>query len=377
MCTRIIVVALVLAFAACSRHAASVPLLTTAANDGAAAPAPPPAPDGLIHVPAASLPYLTVETLALGDGRVTVRAPGKVAFRDGAVASVGPPVAGRVAVIDVQVGDRVAAGDVLVTLTSPPAAKVRAELARAQAAMAAAADHLRRETEMVTRGIGLEVERVDAKTKHDQAAAELARATDAARFLGEGDGDKVTVRAPIAGTVLQRNATVGASVEQGTSLVEVGDPNDLWIVAEVYEGDLATVRVGAEATVTLATSPEPLPGHVTAVGAALEQGLRRAPVYVAVDAPTAALRPNTYARVAIVGGGAAAVSVPVGAVLIEDGRRSVVYVEQGKGTFARREVSIGSGTDGDHVQVTAGLAPGDRVVVRGALLIDRTAEQLL
>lgn len=369
---------------ACSRHTASVPLMAADAGPvAAAAPNGPPPGDGLIHVPAASLAYLTVEPVTVGDGHVTVHAPGKIAFRDGALASVGPPVGGRVAVVHVQVGDRVAQGDTLVTLTSPGAAKARAELARAQVAMAAADDHLRRETEMVARGIGLEVERVDAKTKHDQAVAELARAAEAARFLGDGEGDVVTVRTPMAGTVLQRVATVGASVELGAPLVEVGDPKDLWIVAEVYEGDLASVRVGAATSVTLATSSEPMTGHVVAIGASLEQGLRRAPVYVALDAAsgaegtTSVLRPNTYARVAITGTGATAVSVPVGAVLIEDGRRSVVYVEQAEGAFARRDVSVGSSIDADRVQVTAGLTPGERVVVRGALLLDRTAEELL
>jgi cobalt-zinc-cadmium efflux system membrane fusion protein len=383
MSSRIVVLGIpLLLLAACSRHTASVPVLAVDASPALAAPDETKPADDLVHLPAASLPYLTVEPVALGDGRVTVRAPAKVAFRDGAVASVGPPVAGRVAVVHVQVGDRVAAGDVLVTLASPAAAKARADLARAQAVMASASDHLRRETDMVARGIGLEVERVDAKTKHDQAAAELARATEAVRFLGEGDDGVVTVRAPIAGTILQRTATLGASVDLGTPLVEVGDPSALWIVAEVYEGDLANVRVGAEASVTLATSATPVAGRVVAVGAALEQGLRRAPVYITVDggsgtgAPTA-LRPNTYARVAITGAGSETVSVPVGAVLIEDGRRSVVYVEQGTGAFARRDVTVGSSTDADRVQVTAGLTPGERVVVRGALLLDRTAEQLL
>jgi cobalt-zinc-cadmium efflux system membrane fusion protein len=372
---RIIAALLALTLAACSRHAETAAVLASAAtNPDPAAPAE----DGAIHVPAASLPYLTVETIAANDGRAAVHAPGKVGFRDGAVASVGPPTVGRVALVHVQVGDRVAAGDALVTLSSPSASKVRAELARAAAMMTAAADHLRRQTEMMSRGIGLEVERVEAKAKYDQATAELTRATEAARFLGEGEGDTVVVRAPLAGTVLQRNATVGASVEQGTPLVEVGDPNDLWIVAEVYEGDLATVQVGAPASVTLATSPAPVAGRVTAVGAALEQGLRRAPVYIAVDAGAAAtLLPNTYARVAIMGNGAPAVTVPVGAVLIAGGRRSIVYVEQAEGTFARREVVVGSATDGDHVQVSAGLTPGERIVTHGALLLDRTAEQLL
>ena len=366
---------------ACNRLPAAVPVpAAAAAGDAATAPN---AADGVVTVPQASRAYLSVEPVGLGNGRITVRAPAKVAFRDGAVSSVGAPVAGRVSAIHVQVGDHVDAGAALVTLASPAAARARAELARAHSAMSAAEDKLRREGDMVARGVGLEMERFDAKVKRDQAAAELERAEQAVKFLGSGDGDgeDVVVRSPIAGTILQRNATVGASVEMsGEALLQVGDPGALWIVAEVYEGDLAAVQVGADASVTLASATTPVPGRVVAIGAAIEQGMRRAPVYVAVDTAAAGhadLRPNTYARVAISAPSAAAVTLPVGAVLIEDGSRTVVYVEREEGAFVRREVSVGASTDDDQVQVTAGLAPGERVVVRGALLLDGSAEQLL
>jgi cobalt-zinc-cadmium efflux system membrane fusion protein len=364
---------------ACNRLPAAVPI-PAAADAGDAGT---PADAAVVTVPPASRAYLSVEPVGLGNGRITVRAPAKVAFRDGAVSSVGAPVAGRVSAIHVQVGDHVDAGAPLVTLASPAAARSRAELARAQAAMSAAEDKLRRESDMVARGVGLEMERFEAKVKRDQAAAELERAEQAVKFLGSRDGDEedVVVRSPIAGTILQRNATVGASVEMGgEALLQVGDPGALWIVAEVYEGDLPVVQVGAEATVTLASATTPVAGRVVAVGAAIEQGMRRAPVYVAVDAAAAGhadLRPNTYARVAISAPSAAAVTLPVGAVLIEDGSRTVVYVEREEGAFVRREVSVGASTDDDQVQVTAGLAPGERVVVRGALLLDGSAEQLL
>jgi cobalt-zinc-cadmium efflux system membrane fusion protein len=364
---------------ACNRLPAPVPVPAAVADadDGTGSAAPS---EAVVHVPPASRAYVSVAPVGLGDGRVTVRAPAKVVFRDGAVSSVGAPVAGRVSAIHVQVGDHVDAGAPLVTLASPAAARSRAELARAHVAMSAAEDKLRRESEMVARGVGLDVERFEAKAKRDQAAAELERAEQAVKFLGSGDGDgeDVVVRSPIAGTILQRNATVGASVESGgEALLQVGDPRALWIVAEVYEGDLPVVQVGADVKVTLGTATTPVPGRVVAVGAALEQGLRRAPVYVAVDATSADLRPNTYARVAISAPSAAAVTLPVGAVLIEDGSRTVVYVEREEGAFVRREVSVGASTDDDRVQVTAGLAPGERVVVHGALLLDGSAEQLL
>ena len=191
----------------------------------------------------------------------------------------------------------------------------------------------------------------------------------------------MTVRAPIAGTILQRPRPSGRRSSSVRRSSRSAIRPRLWIVAEVYEGDLGD-RAGRRRrrAVTLATIPEPVTGRV--IGdrdARLEQGLRRAPVYVARRrrARLAGLRPNTYARVAITGPSAAAVSVP-GRRRPDRGRPTLGRIRRaGEGAFARRDVSVGSSTDADRVQVTAGLAPGERVVVRGALLLDRTAEQLL
>jgi cobalt-zinc-cadmium efflux system membrane fusion protein len=99
-------------------------------------------------------------------------------------------------------------------------------------------------------------------------------------------------------------------------------------------------------------------------------------VYIAVEEQQSTLRPGMYARITINAALSQGVVVPVSAVLIKDGKRNIVYVESGEGAFAPRDVVVGQSIDG-HVQVISGLTPGERVVVRGALLLDGTAEQLL
>jgi cobalt-zinc-cadmium efflux system membrane fusion protein len=226
--------------------------------------------------------------------------------------------------------------------------------------------------------VGLELEKLEADIRLKEARVEFDRAQRTARLLGEGEGEQVAIRAPIAGTVVKVNTALGAAVEpDGQALLELGDADALWIVAEVFERDLPLLRQGDEARIELAIAPgHPLPGRVTAIGIAFADELRRAPVYIVLSDPAPTLRPGMYARVDIQLHEDDRVLLPATAVLIKDGKRTVVYVETAEGTYEQRAVTIGTATGG-RVPVLEGLRPGERVVVRGALLLDGEAEQLL
>jgi len=103
---------------------------------------------------------------------------------------------------------------------------------------------------------------------------------------------------------------------------------------------------------------------------------RRADAYLAFAKPIAGLRAGMLAQVTLRVGGGSGLAVPVSAVLIKEGKRRVVYVERPDGTFEVRDVKTGYNRDG-RVEILQGLAPGERIVVRGALLLDTQAEQLL
>lgn len=348
------------------------PLSPGAGSGAATSPA-----DGVVQIPPASRQYITVEAVDSQTSNAVVQAPGRVAFRDKAISSVGAPIPGRILQTHVQAGDRVRAGNPLVTLSSPGAAAARAELAHARVEMQSAKELVKRQSDMLQQGVGLEFEKFEADMRLKGAQAELERASKVVASLGEGTGETVTIRAPIDGTVLQRTATVGATVDPGGQpLVEIGDPSALWVIADVFERDLPLVRAGAEATVKLASVPNPAHGRVVAVGAAVEAELRRAPVYIAIEEQGLSLRPGMYARVTISATSSQGVMVPVTAVLIKDGKRNIVYVENGDGAFVPRDVILGRSVE-DRVQVISGITTGERVVVRGALLLDGTAEQLL
>jgi cobalt-zinc-cadmium efflux system membrane fusion protein len=333
-------------------------------------------PDGVVQVPEASRQFIQVQQVAPEKSAAVLRAPARVVFRDGAVSRLGAPFPGRVARVLVRTGDRVAAGDALLALDCPEAAAGRAAMLTAQASMREAHAALDRQVHMLEQGVGTERERLQAEKGVVEAEAELARARATARFAGDGQGSQVVVRAPIAGSVVSRNATVGAEVEPGGEpLVEIGDASELWVAADVFERDLPLIREGARALVELPSVLEPLPGRVASVGTIVDGTARTAPVRIVLDPGRDALRPGMFGR-ARIESPEAALALPTEAVLIKDGRQTIVYVQTGPGTFSRRPVVVAQPVEGK-VLVTSGISAGDPVVVQGALLLDGAAEQLL
>jgi hypothetical protein len=148
------------------------------------------------------------------------------------------------------------------------------------------------------------------------------------------------------------------------------------VVAEVFQDDLQLVHEGSKVTLEFAGRPGAVEGHVEGIGVLVDTGLRRAPIYVAIDASITGLTPGSYARASILAPAEQGVTLPKTAVLIKDGTHSIVYVEEAEGQFAQRDVVLGH-TFGEHVQVISGIKPGERVAVAGALLLDAEAQQLL
>ncbi|MCE2946929.1 MAG: efflux RND transporter periplasmic adaptor subunit [bacterium] len=320
--------------------------------------------------------FLKIEEVGGGGDAPSAAAPGRVAYRPQALSSLGAPFSGRITSVSVRPGERVKAGTPLVVLQSADASAARAQLEQATARASAAEDQLRRQTEMMARGVGLEVERVEAEARAREARAELERTRRAIAFAGGGQGGEVILRAPAAGVVVSVRASAGAIAEPGGEpLVEVADPGRVWVVADVPEPDVARIAPGQQVRVRVPAIDATLDGTVDGVGSAVDAASRRLPVYIALKAPPAGLTPGMLTEVRFAGS-RDGLSVPVSAVLIKDGHRRVVYLQRPDGRFEAREVRTGR-SSGGRVAILEGVAAGDRIVVKGALLLDGEAELLL
>lgn len=333
--------------------------------------------DGVIHLAADSMQYVQVADAALNSGHIPLRAPARVAFRDGALSRLGVPVTARVSAVHVALGEEVKRGTPLVTLASAQAASTRADVERGKLEVRAAQELVKRQNQMLRAGVGIEMERFTAEMRLAEAKADLRKSQEEANLLGDDSDVTVTIRAPMDGKVLALRATVGASVEpSGEPIVEMGNPLQLWIVAEVFEQDLPAVRMGASVIVEISAIDGAISGKVAAISGHVDAGARRVPVFVSLDAgDVARLRPGMYAAVKIETDVIHGVPVPATAVLVKENGTNLVYVQKPEG-FEPRVVTIGRGFEGQ-IEILHGLQAGEKVVVGGALLLDGSSEQRL
>ncbi len=330
-----------------------------------------------VQIPDAQKQFLSIEAVSASQTADVLALPGRVTFRPQAQSAVGATAAGRVVAVLVQAGQVVKAGAELLTIESADAGAARAALDQAATRLTSAEIAFRRQVEMAEKGVGLEVERQEAEARLKETRTEHERARQAVNLIGAGQGIRITVRAPSNGVVTSTRVAVGAMVAPGgEALLELGDPTRLQVVAQVPEGDLRRIAVGQKAEVELPALAARVAARVENFNPRVDPESRRAQVYLALAKRPDGLRAGMMAQIALRVSAEAGISVPVSAVLIKDGKRRVVYVERPDGSFEARDVQTGRNQDG-RVVILQGLAAGERVVVRGALLLDTQAEQLL
>lgn len=333
---------------------------------------------GGIEISAASLSFITVEAVGSPSTIKSEAIPGRIAFRPQALASIGAPVTGRISSIAVRPGETIKSGAPLIVLRSAEVAAARASLEQAHAKANAAEDLLKRQNEMVAKGIGLEVERFEAETRAREARAELKRAQHAVALIGDGRSDQIILRSPTTGIVVSVKTSVGAVVAPGgEGLIEIGDPSRLWVIADIAETDVKQIGIGQSASIRVPGVDAKFEGKVDGIGTRVEGDTRRLPIYIAFRNTSKTPAPGMMAEVTLTANILEkTITLPVTAVLIKDGQRKIVYVQRSDGRFEARNVRTGTSSNGQ-VAILEGLSQGERVVVKGALLLDGEAEQLL
>jgi Cu(I)/Ag(I) efflux system membrane fusion protein len=191
----------------------------------------------------------------------------------------------------------------------------------------------------------------------------------------QGPSERVTVRSPFSGTIIERLATQGSYVDTGTPLYRIADLSHVWVQLDAYESDLPLLQTGQEVRLTVEALPgEVFEGRVTFVDPVLNQSTRTTRVRIEVHNPDGKLRPGMFAEARVEstsGMGEQPLVIPATAPLFT-GRRSVVYVElpqTSRPTYEARVVKLGPQM-GELYPVVGGLVEGDRVVIQGAFTLD-------
>ena len=285
---------------------------------------------------AVSRPIRVPGTVQLDERRISVVATRSDAF----IQEVAP----------ITTGDRVAKGDRLVRIYSP-------EITAASAQFVS-------ELNAAGRGVpeGGARQRLENLGVQPEIVAEIERTRKVPLTINWS--------APRDGIVLERNVVDGMRMASGDSLFRLADVSTIWVLADVPEGDLAAIRVGAPATIRLRGRPGTVfEGKVGLIYPQVAEATRTTKVRIEIDNRAGMLLPNMYADVEIGSGDAsAALTVPDSAV-IDTGTRRVVILDRGEGRFEAREVRLGQRGDG-MVAISDGVSEGDRVVVSANFLID-------
>jgi cobalt-zinc-cadmium efflux system membrane fusion protein len=178
------------------------------------------------------------------------------------------------------------------------------------------------------------------------------------------------IRAPLTGTVVEKLITPGQLLQAGTTpCFTVADLSQVWVAADIFEAQLASVAVGDAAEVVTSAGPDGFPGTVDNISAILDPNTRSIGVRVVAKNPGELLKKQMYVRVLIHSSReSTGLLAPVAAILRDDENLPFVYLAQADGSFERRHVSLGSRV-GDQYEITTGLKDGEQIVVDGGLFV--------
>ena len=287
---------------------------------------------------------------------------------------------GKLLDLRAHLGDEVQRGQVLMVIHTPDLAKAIADYRKAVADQALADKALRRARELWEGHALAEKDLQQAENDAQKATVDVQTAMEQIKILG-GDihqlSPVIEIHAPIAGTIVEQNTTGGEaikSLDNSPNLFTISDLTHVWILCDVYENDLPSVRVGDTAEIRLAAYPDRvLTGRIGNIGPILDPTIRSAKVRIEVANP-GVMRVGMFVT-AIFHGQTTEVHavVPASAVLhLHD--RDWVYVPLENGRFGRREVVSGRMLPGQQQELLSGVDPGERVVTN-ALVLQNTVEQ--
>jgi cobalt-zinc-cadmium efflux system membrane fusion protein len=312
-------------------------------------------------------------------------AVGNIDFNEDMETQVFPPYQGRIAQLFVKLGDNVVKGQTLFTLESP-------DLIQAESALIAAAGVLDLTSKALERAKQLhEVQGIADKDLEqavsDQQTAEgaLRAARDGVVVFGKSQADidhmvqtraidpYLVVPSPVSGRVTARNAAPGVFVQPGNlpAPYAVADISRVWLNASVTESDMPVVRKGQQIRVSVMAFPDrTFEGRISTVGSTVDPQLHRGLVRAEIDDPQHELLPGMFATFVIVTGEPIeAAAMPLDGVVREGDGSMTVWVTSDGHSFTQRQVRLGL-QDGGYDQVLDGVSPGDRVVVKGAIILD-------
>lgn len=312
----------------------------------------------------------------------TLRLPGEIVFNADRIAHVTPSVSGIVQEVNLSVGDRVEAGDVMAVLSSRELAAARSDFLVAQARLELERETLERQERLLADRIGTETVVLEARKAVREQVIALNLAEQNLHALGQSQAEvealsespdttlsRYELKSPLSGIIIAREITRGEVVtEQPVDApFIVADLSSVWVNLTVYQRDLVKIKAGMPVEIEFGYGIPDAHGEVAFVSPALAESTRTAIARVVLENHEGQWRPGLFVTADVFAGDdQATVVVPRDAVTEMDGRQ-VVFVQTAEG-FEPREVQTGRTTP-RFVVILAGLKPGERYVAANLLVL--------
>ena len=326
---------------------------------------------------------IQVYTVEASKFHKTIDTTAAVDFDNDQATSVLAPFSGPVSRLLVSLGEQVKKGDPLAEVDSPDfaaavgafrkalaTAKTNRRLADLDKDLLLHQGVAQREAEQA------ETDAVNAEADRDAALQALVSLNVNPQSIHDiEEGRPIShpaglIRSPVAGTVVEKLITPGELLDAGTTpCFTVANLSRVWVIAQVFGADLASVSVGDTVEVLTGIDSRKFPGRVDNIAALVDPNTRSVAVRVVAENPGGVLKKQMYVRVLIQASQESmGLLVPVSAILRDDENLPFVYLAQSDGSFARQHVTI-SNRIGDQYQIGAGLNAGDKIVVDGGIFL--------
>lgn len=280
-------------------------------------------------------------------------------------------------------GERVRPGQPLAMLSSVELGDAKAEYLKTRSLEAIAAQNLKREEDLYRQQISAFKDVLAARAAHDTALAQYEAARerltllippdDLARLKWSGNASPLSefpLTSPLAGTLVRRDLVLGEAVASDRSLMTVINLDQVWVNTNVFESDLAAIKIGDRATVRVVAYPgRSFEGRLFYIGDEVDRRTRTVLARIEVPNPDHLLKPGMFARTVIEGSGGSreVVVVPSSAVFDFQGGK-IVFVAVGANRYQARAVQLGGETE-EGAEILTGVGEGEPVVTSGGLAL--------
>jgi membrane fusion protein, heavy metal efflux system len=333
----------------------------------------------LFSLPADQMSHIQVVTVEQGPLARTLRLSGAVEYNDFKTTPVITQVGGPVSRVMVVQGEHVRAGQVLLYVASPDYSLLRSAYLKARDAFQLADKFYLRAQDLYAHHAIAQADLEQAQSNRTQAQADFESSADAIRILGIADPEtivttppspEIPLYSPVAGEVVDRTCSAGQLLAAGaTQCFTLTDMNSVWILVNIYQNDVAYVHVGDPVTIANESYPAVVRGKIEYISPALDPSTRTLQARIEAPNPGERLKKEMYVTAQVQAGVIPnALFVPNSSVLRDEQNMPYVYLQTGKGQFARRDVTLGESQDGK-TQILTGLQANDRVVGDGSLFL--------